>query len=361
MAEEEKKKDEKSDDDVVLSFEELFDQYGEDWTLSIYRESPKELSGFLEEITLEAGENPVNLQYLINQWGGKVLRLMLRDNKGVFRRRMLLQLKSFPPRVNGKIINQGIDDPENKKDLRTEFAEMLALVKSMTPAPLPPPPPNNTLETILPLLAPILRAVAERAMNPPQLNSPSQAASITEMMGALSTMREFVQPAPESGDMSAAFVGLAEKVLPLIVEKKNAAANHPPVPMRPMAPIVRPVSVPPAAQDIRPVAPIRPLPEEIKSDTVTNPEPSEEQMMNFLKNKLAAGGMGGDELTKLYFDTVSRLPENEQVAAERAFEIALDLEPIVEASDDAPPIPRGTAGANKRDDTVDRKRDKKSG
>jgi hypothetical protein len=359
MSEEEKKKDEKSDDDSVSSFEEMFDQYGEDWTLSIYRESPKELSGFLEEVTLEAGENPVNLQYLINQWGGKVLRLMLRDNKGVFRRRMLLQLKSFPPRVNGRIINQGIDD---QKDLKTEFAEMLSLVKSMTPAPIPPPPPNNTLETLLPLIAPILRAVAERAMNPPlAVNAPSQAASITEMMGALSTMREFVQPAPEGGDMSAAFVGLAEKVLPLLVEKKNAAANHPPAPVRPMSPIVRPSVVPPAAQDIRPIAPIRPLPEENKSETVTVSEPTDEQLMEYLKNKLAAGGMGGDELTKLYFDTVSRLPENEQVAAERALEIALDLEPIVEASNDAPPIPRGSAGADTGNDKADRKRDKKSG
>lgn len=351
MTENEKTAQEES---YVSSFEEMFDSYGEGWTLSIYRESPKDLSGFLEEIELEPGENPINLQYLINQWGGKVLRLMLRDNKGVFRRRMLCQLKSFPPRVNGKPINQTEETP--KKDPKTELVEYLALVKQLTPQL--PPPPTSGIELLLPILAPMIKAFAEKALTPPP-SSPSQAASITEMMTALAQMRDFVQPAPEGGDMGASLISLAEKALPLIAQKQTSSPpiqNRKPVPV-PISPPVSHPSVPPMQ-----------MPESVKmTESVNNPtpeqpaEPSEEQLMQILQKKLIEGQIGGEALTNLYFDTIQRLPDNERRKAERVLENALDLEPLDETEDVPPQIPRGTSSADKRNHPIDRAGDKEGG
>lgn len=320
MTEEQKKDDEQT----VLSFEEMFDAFDDGWTLSIYRETPKELSGFLEEIALEPGENPIDLQYLINNWGGKQLRLMLRDAKGVFRRRMLVQLKSFPPKLYGKIIGEQAQTPT--VDAKKDLLDLITVLKAIQP-PVPPPPPNQ-LEIIVPLIAPFIRSMAEKMLMP-QPSPPSQAASITEMMSALSTMRDFVQPAPEGGgDMGSAMVSLAEKVLPLLAEKRQAQ------------PVVGPMP------RIAPAAPsVVPTPE-------TNAAgPTEEQMMQFLQEKLANGGLGGEELTKLYFDTVQRLPDTERAKAERAFENALGLEPLENNTpeDDSLSIPRGAEGSNAGD------------
>lgn len=317
----------KDDEQTVLSFEEMFDAFDDGWTLSIYRETPKELSGFLEEIALEPGENPIDLQYLINNWGGKQLRLMLRDAKGVFRRRMLVQLKSFPPKLYGKII--GEQAPAPTVDAKKDLLDLIAVLKAIQPPP--PAPQPNQLEIIVPLIAPFIRSMAEKMLMP-QPSPPSQAASITEMMSALSTMRDFVQPAPEGGgDMGSAMVSLAEKVLPLLAEKRQAPNHHPAV-----GPMPR----------ISPAAPsVVPTPE-------TNPGPTDEQMMQFLQDKLANGGLGGEELTKLYFDTVQRLPDTERAKAERAFENALGLEPleIDTTEDDTPPIPRGAEGSDEGND-----------
>lgn len=319
----------KDDEQTVLSFEEMFDAFDDGWTLSIYRETPKELSGFLEEIALEPGENPIDLQYLINNWGGKQLRLMLRDAKGVFRRRMLVQLKSFPPKLYGKIIGEQAPAPQII-DAKKELLELLAIVKSITPPP--PPPPPNQLEVIVPLIGPIIRSLAEKLLTPQPAQS--QAASITEMMSALSSMREFVQPAPEGGDMGTAMVSLAEKVLPLLAEKR-AAQNQNTVAMpRISPPITGSVNI------------------QNPSIEPTREPPTEEQMMNFLQEKLSNGGLGGEELTKLYFDTVQRLPDTERAKAERAFENALGLEPLENdtSEDDETPIQGRSEGPNKGDD-----------
>ncbi|MDD5547229.1 MAG: hypothetical protein PHO67_08770 [Candidatus Omnitrophica bacterium] len=342
MSEEEKKAPE---DSYVSSFEEMFDSYGEGWTLSIYRESPKDLSGFLEEIELEPGENPVNLQYLINQWGGKVLRLMLRDNKGVFRRRMLLQLKSFPPKVYGKLINDPNLGGEQKKDPKSELLEYFALLKEIKPETPIAPTENRTLEILIPMIMPLIKAFAERALTPPQ-SSPSQAASIADMMTALSQMRDFVQPPSENNDMGASLIGLAEKALPLIAQKQAQAA---PV-QRPPVPIVA------AHPNIVPNPSVAPPP----PPTSQFVEPTDEQLMEILQKKLLSGDIGGEALTNLYFDTVSRLPDTERAKAERVLENALDLEPLDEPEDATPQIPGGPAGADERNDTAHRPGNKKS-
>lgn len=336
------------EENYVSSFEEMFDSYGEGWTLSIYRESPKDLSGFLEEIELEPGENPINLQYLINQWGGKVLRLMLRDNKGVFRRRMLVQLKSFPPRVNGKLINEPDEIP--KKDPKTELVEYLALVKQLQPQ-IPPPPPSG-IELLLPILAPMIKAFAEKALTPPP-SSPSQAASITEMMTALAQMRDFVQPAPEGGDMGASLISLAEKALPLIAQKQ---ATPQPIPQKRPVPISAPIPRPSVPQTTETVMEPNPKPDQPEAI-----EPTEEQLMQILQQKLIDGQIGGEALTNLYFDTVQRLPDNERAKAERVLENALDLEPLDETEDVPTQISRGTSRADKRNNQGNRSGDKESG
>jgi hypothetical protein len=345
MTENEKNVTKPDGDDTVSSFEEMFDSYGEDWTLSIYRESPKELSGFLEEITLSAGENPVNLQYLISYWGGRVLRLMLRDNKGVFRRRMLIQLKSFPPKL---IVGDTVEEDRKQKDTKTELIEMMTLAKSMIP-PTPAPPPNP-FESIVPLLVPIIQAVAQKLMIPPPASQPqSQAASITEMMGALSTMRDFVQPAPEGGDLTP-LISIAEKILPAMIEKnKNPMPQYMPPRIVPAAAIPRPSPSP---------SPPSNQPE--KQEVLPTAEPSEEQLMEFAQRKLSS--LGGEQLTKMYFDSVARMSQNEQDAAQRTIESVLDLEPLDESTETAPiPIPRGAGTADKTDIKNHRASDKKSG
>jgi hypothetical protein len=88
--------------------ERMFDEIRPGYKMSVHRMRPPWCSGYLErlEITEDA---PVDMDYLIDQWGGEVLRLRLSDETGTYRKGADVNLKNFPPKFEGREIKRGPD------------------------------------------------------------------------------------------------------------------------------------------------------------------------------------------------------------------------------------------------------------
>lgn len=70
------------------------------WSLYIFRSKPSWCSGYLERIEL-GDEEPIDMDYLIEEWGGQVLQLKLADEQGKFRGNATVKLMSYPVRFHG--------------------------------------------------------------------------------------------------------------------------------------------------------------------------------------------------------------------------------------------------------------------
>ena len=70
------------------------------WSLYIFRTKPSWCAGYLERIEL-GDEEPIDMDYLIEEWGGQVLQLRLADEGGKFRGNATVKLMSYPVRFHG--------------------------------------------------------------------------------------------------------------------------------------------------------------------------------------------------------------------------------------------------------------------
>lgn len=75
------------------------------YRLSVYRTRPSWARSWLETIELSEDE-PIDLNYLVDQWGGEVLKLRILDERGKFVRGCDVPLMSYPPKVHGQILRK---------------------------------------------------------------------------------------------------------------------------------------------------------------------------------------------------------------------------------------------------------------
>lgn len=75
------------------------------YRLSVYRTRPSWARSWLETIELSEDE-PIDLNYLVNEWGGEVLKLRILDERGKFVRGCDVPLMSYPPRVHGQTLRK---------------------------------------------------------------------------------------------------------------------------------------------------------------------------------------------------------------------------------------------------------------
>ena len=303
---------------ALQSFDNFFDDIGSGWSLVVIREAPKEYKGFLEEIPIENPETvrrEIDLGYLSRKWGGEVIKLLLRSPRGVFSRRILIEMRSYAPKMYGKTMGEA---PQQEQ---MSMIDMFRLAKEMNP---PPTPVQHTSE-----LTPILNVLLEKMLNPPPTPAPQSSDSkMLETLEAITKMRELVQPAPEGGALWETVASKAiESLMPLIAEKMA----HSPVPQRPTAPRAQVVHTipPPPPSASAPTSPAAPPPPSASAQlTNTDQVPDENLLMEMAQEQL--GKMSGEDITNLYLAALNDLPENKRAAALDRLESELfDEEPEI--------------------------------
>lgn len=314
----EKKMNEVPDEDdeikMLQKFDDFFDDIGSGWTLLVCRESPKELKSFLEEIPIE---NPssirenIDLGYLARKWGGEVLKLILRSPTGEFRKRILIEMRSYPPMRHGKPIS------DHEPAERISPMEIFKMVHEMQP-----PARNQNSE-----LMPILQVLLEKTLNQPQPTAAAPQNGAEQMLGmltALSKMREFVQPAPEGSQWESVAQEAVKALMPLLADK---ISNPQPPRAAPKSPVVHmpPTIAAPMRSQIPP-QPIAVPPAEVisknggeqlgNSDLPDRPAqtiPPDFDLMEIAQNQLSQ--MSGEDITNLYLAALNDMPENKREAA----------------------------------------------
>lgn len=114
-------------------------------TLLIERVQPSWCAGVLEEITVS--DEPPDLEYFINTWGGEVLSVKLRGKSGRLGGSYKLPLKSYPPLLYGQKLNPPDKAQKFRTDSQPQQNERPQLMISH-PAPSPSASPFN-LEKII--------------------------------------------------------------------------------------------------------------------------------------------------------------------------------------------------------------------
>lgn len=84
------------------------------WSLTISRIRPGWCSGYLERIECTEDE-PIDMDYIIEQWGGKMLRLRLCDERGTYRGGADMNLQAYPPKFRGTVMHNNEANPAQKQ------------------------------------------------------------------------------------------------------------------------------------------------------------------------------------------------------------------------------------------------------
>lgn len=233
----------KSDETTI--FENFFNQAGDGWQISIYREEPLELKGFLEEIPFE--DNVVNLEYLAKNWGGKRLRIMLRKPNGEWGGRQYLDLRSYPPLFRGRPLNwegsyQINGQEQNRNREYSNDSNILSAAKILKELQPPqqqmPIYPNNqnqneALFRILELMITQQMSNLNNMQNSRQENNQNSVQNLSEMMGFLGQARDFwKRDEPNDGDHLGSIMKIAEAVLTR-PPQKSTGQLLPPMPIVP--------------------------------------------------------------------------------------------------------------------------------
>jgi hypothetical protein len=318
----ESKSDEK-DLKMLSGFDNFFEGIGSGWSLVVVRESPKEYKGFLEEIPIDNPDEvrrEIDLAYLARKWGGEVLKLLLRSPNGIFSKRILIEMRTYPPMKNGHAL--GVAEPAERLDTLA----IVRLLKELQPSPPPPPPSSD--------LMPLLTVLLEKAINPPAQMAQSTDSKLMDTLQAISKMRDLVQPAPDGG---AVWESLAAKVIeslmPLVAEK--VTSGNMPRPQAPRSPVVH---MPPPAMPAPSATQAQPPPPSVDS---TEPPiinvSREDDVLDMARSQLLQ--MEGEQVTDLFLAALDELPQNKKAAALDRLE-AMIYEDEPETTNPPTPIPR---------------------
>lgn len=321
-------------DSTLESFDNFLKETGDGYTLIITRTSPPSLAGYLEEIPIHDSNNPINLRYLADTWGGDVLSLSLRGLDGKFHKRMILEMRSYPPKL------YGVPIPAGGGRAQPERLDPMDIVK-MSRELMPPPIPQRDM---LSEIAPILKIIMDR-VQPPQPPPPSPAANIMDIMSALGAMRDFVQPPPEGGDaIATSLARVAEVFMTSQMSKPQIQSSSP----RPHVVASQP--------QIQAQPPPQPLPQ-------PKIEPEGDDIIKIMREKLA--GMSGEQVSYLYLDVLENMSDDKREEALEILDKEIGMDDKDEDEKPTDSISTSISGKqpvpSPRDSTGDRKGDKKIG
>lgn len=197
-------------------------------TLLVQRIQPSWCKGVLEEITI--GDDEINLDYFIENWGGHLLLVKVRGDRGRMKGNYKIPLFSYPPMVYGKRLKfndkseRFLDEPE-----------------AQTPNPTSPSPvvvtQNSGIEklfqvlpTVLPIVSEMMKAnearrQADMAMMIQMMKGQNSSglSDITKVGAVMSQLSEMFkhQNADMSGSSDMDFMGNALDVIKTVFSNKN--------------------------------------------------------------------------------------------------------------------------------------------
>ena len=144
------------------------------YTLVLSRVEPGWCKGLLEEISVTQTSSPVDLNYIINTWGGHKIRLRFRRPDGKWAKFRDVELYTFQPLIYGRTIERSAPNP-HKQDKPPEETSMVR----HEPAPLEPPESKSRemlemMEVIQRMRAADMQAMAAMAQAQQQNQQPPQ-------------------------------------------------------------------------------------------------------------------------------------------------------------------------------------------
>lgn len=202
-------------------------------TLLVQRIQPSWCKGVLEEITI--GDDEVNLDYFIENWGGQLLLVKVRADRGRMKGNYRIPLYSYPPMVYGKRLKYNDKSERFSDDSDTPVSN---------PAPSSPIVVNQPsgmeklfqiLPTILPLFSEMMKANEQRrqadmAMMVQLMKSQngSGLSDITKVGAVMSQLSEMFRSQnndlSNSGEMD--FMGNALDVIKTVFNNKQEPASQ---------------------------------------------------------------------------------------------------------------------------------------
>jgi len=244
-------------------------------TVLIERLQPSWCSGLLEEVHLD---DSIGLDYFIETWGGQILSVKVRGEKGRLHGCYKINLSSYPPLVYGR--------PIKKHDKSQVFHD-----DDPAPNPTAPAPPvvvNNgfgekimgALPTVLPLVFNYMKSLEDKRQSDMQMmlqmvrsNQSSGLSDITKIGSVMTQLNElFKSHAPSSESSEMDLFPQAMEVLKLALGSQNQQQQQPRAKLT--APSAVSVSKPPsrasATASHENVTPIR----NDVSDLISKMEPS---------------------------------------------------------------------------------------
>lgn len=104
--------------------QEILSTVRDGWSIAITRVRPAWCSGYLEKIELSSADSDgIDMDYLVETWGGEILRIRLSDERNKYRGQADIKLRQWPPRHKGQRIYRSDfleDDFEQFKNRRSD-------------------------------------------------------------------------------------------------------------------------------------------------------------------------------------------------------------------------------------------------
>jgi hypothetical protein len=322
-------------DELLQKLDDFFDGISSSCTVGVYREQPKSLQSYLEEIELSDGKNPIDMEYLKNKWGGRVLKLIIRGEDGRWSRRLLIPMRSYPPKVDGQVIPEWGPLMQNPSESpvsqpRVENTNPIEMFKQMNEILRSNAQPVSTNDTMAAIMVPLMQSLIERSFSQPVQNPTNgNPNNLLEMMQAMQAMRDFVAPqfkqseTPSTDENSNPMIMKLMDIGQAIVEKRSQpkqAMLAPPTPHI-VNPQIPPYNTPQNAQLSEHGA-------EKNDDTSPFTVEDAGKLRRFLST------LKGKEAAALFFETIQGLPEHEQEAAIDSVAKGFGFEEIDESGPD---------------------------
>lgn len=281
-------------------------------SLLIERLRPSWCSGLLEEISVP--EDGIDLDYLIETWGGHLLSVKMRGKGGrLVGGSYKVPLFTYPPLRYGKQIRQ-YDKGERFEDERPQ-----ASMPAMPPINVNPSQSMEKIVAAIPMIIPIVTKLMDGAESRRQNdmammiqlmkgNQGSALGDITKIGAMMTQLNEMFKQNAGGGDAGGGevdFISNAMDIVKMVLDNKPAPAPQPPQLRQPAnisAPSpVRPSS-PPPRQTIAP---------EPAAASVTQLNPQKEP----LNIADAISQMNPDEAATTVLDALSKMSPDKQQAA----------------------------------------------
>ncbi len=325
------------EEDQLSRLDSFFGDLPGEYRIVLTREEPREFKGFLDEFIIDDLDNPLSIRSLIRQWGGKVLKILVRAPDGKFVRRFLVPLRSYPPLVNGIPLQPGGNispqtqiPPQDGHDYLETLKVMQSAMRDIYQQQQSTPTENKSTEMMMQMMLPFITAMAQNMTRQPT-NQPT----MTDMMGMMVKMREFIGSDGKVGDSDDQVLPGLLRIGEALVTSRNTATPSPRSLLKPP----RITSIPAPPQPPTPTQTPTPTPPQISSQV---PE-----MIETAKIPEMLCNLPTDIQKHLLLEILGQLPENRREALADAMLTALGIEVEDEQhsdstshASDTPPSPR---------------------